>query len=142
MRGWEDYDGTQIRITEKFTHGKAGTPKVNSQGTVPVAATLQRYLDSYRLAAGSPPDGYIFRNASGNPLSIDRLTYSVVRPALKTANIPWYGWHAFRRGFATNLFHLHVATESSSSYFATRISRPRMNVYVKAIGEDGREGDF
>ncbi len=30
----------------------------------------------------------------------------MIRPALKKANIPWCGWHGFRRGLATTLYEL------------------------------------
>jgi integrase len=136
---WENYDGNKIFVTEKFTHGKVGTPKCNSQGVIPVAETLRQYLETHRVAIGSPEDGYVFRSATGTPISIDRLTISVVRPTLKAANIPWYGWHAFRRGFATSLFHLHVADRIIQQLLRHSDIATTMNVYVKAVGEDGRD---
>jgi integrase len=30
----------------------------------------------------------------------------VIRPAVDTTGLPWYGWHGFRRGIASNLFAL------------------------------------
>jgi len=136
---WENYDGNRVFVTEKFTHGKVGTPKCNSQGVIPVAETLRQYLETHRAATGSPEEGYIFRSAAGTPISIDRLTISVVRPTLKAANIPWYGWHAFRRGFATSLFHLHVADRIIQQLLRHSDIATTMNVYVKAVGEDGRD---
>jgi integrase len=45
----------------------------------------------------------MFANSVDNPLCLDRLANDVIRPALTAAGIEWHGWHAFRRGFATNL---------------------------------------
>lgn len=39
-------------------------------------------------------------------MDLDKLALLVIRPALESAKIPWYGWHAFRRGLASNLFQL------------------------------------
>ena len=45
---------------------------------------------------------------SGTSLDLARLARFVIRPALKQAGLEWHGWHAFRRGLATNLYRLGV----------------------------------
>ena len=40
------------------------------------------------------------------PLDLHNLANRVIRPALKAKNIPWCGWHGFRRGLATTLYEL------------------------------------
>jgi integrase len=40
---------------------------------------------------------------------LDYLTREVIKPALIKAGITWHGWHACRRGLATNLHRLGVA---------------------------------
>ena len=30
----------------------------------------------------------------------------VIRPAVEAIGLPWYGWHGFRRGIASNLYEL------------------------------------
>jgi hypothetical protein len=42
------------------------------------------------------------------PLSPANVLRDVVLPALEQAEIEWRGYHAFRRGLATNLRALHV----------------------------------
>jgi len=37
---------------------------------------------------------------------MDKLAQSVIRPAIEAIGLPWYGWHGFRRGIASNLFAL------------------------------------
>jgi integrase len=39
---------------------------------------------------------------------LDALATDVIRPAFEAAKLPWYGWHAFRHGLATNLNRLGV----------------------------------
>ena len=39
---------------------------------------------------------------------MDKLAQRVIRPAVEAIGLPWYGWHGFRRGIASNLFTLGV----------------------------------
>ena len=72
-------------------------------------AQLKLFLDRHRDRSGNPAGGFIFRNPLGNSLNLDALVTEVIRPAIEAEKIPWYGWHAFRRGLATNLHRLGVS---------------------------------
>ena len=37
---------------------------------------------------------------------MDKLAQRVIRPAVEACGLPWYGWHGFRRGIASNLYEL------------------------------------
>ena len=51
--------------------------------------------------------GFIFTGEKlGRPLDLHNLANRVIRPALKKKNIPWPGWHGFRRGLSTTLYEL------------------------------------
>ena len=39
-------------------------------------------------------------------MAMDRLAQKVIRPAIEAIGLPWYGWHGFRRGIASNLYAL------------------------------------
>ena len=52
--------------------------------------------------------GFIFPNTIGGALDLDNLADRVIRPTLKAHNLIWKGWHAYRRGLATNLKELGV----------------------------------
>lgn len=41
-------------------------------------------------------------------MDMDKLAQRVIRPAVEAIGLPWYGWHGFRRGIASNLFALGV----------------------------------
>ena len=36
----------------------------------------------------------------------DKRAQRVIRPAVQAIGLPWYGWHGFRRGIASNLYAL------------------------------------
>ena len=39
-------------------------------------------------------------------MDLYNLSRQVIRPAMKTIRLEWYGWHACRRGIASNLYEL------------------------------------
>ena len=76
---------------------------------MPVVARLAQRLSCHRTLSGSPRNGLIFPSPSGNPINLDALAADVLAPTFTKAGIHWHGWHAFRRGLATNLHRLGIA---------------------------------
>jgi integrase len=115
LRGllWENYDGEQVMISQSFWRGHTLEPKTRqSRATVPVVAQLARRLDSHRCLSGSPANGLIFPSLTGKPINLDALAADVIVPLVMQAGVRWHGWHAFRRGLATNLHRLGVADKT------------------------------
>ena len=115
LRGfvWENYNGEQVMISQSFWRGHALEPKTRqSRATVPVVAQLARRLDSHRCLSGSPANGLIFPSPAGKPINLDALAADVIVPLVTKAGVRWHGWHAFRRGLATNLHRLGVADKT------------------------------
>ncbi|MGA8214241.1 MAG: tyrosine-type recombinase/integrase [Candidatus Sulfotelmatobacter sp.] len=52
--------------------------------------------------------GWMFPNTIGGALDLDNLADRVIKPSFKTSGLEWKGWHAYRRGLATNLHELGV----------------------------------
>ncbi len=46
----------------------------------------------------------VFHSGNRRPINADKLGRRVIRPTLEAIDLPWYGWHAFRRGLASNLY--------------------------------------
>jgi len=127
---WENYDGENLAVTRAMWHGIAGEPKTKqSRSRVPVIAALRRFLDQHRLTSGNPSSGIMFVTRNNTPLSMNNLLNDQIRPALDRcacglekikhggadhdytrdkARPEWHGFHAFRRGLATNLHALGV----------------------------------
>jgi integrase len=102
-------------------------------------AQLRLFLDRHRTRSGNPAGGFIFRNPLGNPLNLDALVRKVIRPALGAAKIPWYGWHAFRRGLATNLHRLGVSDKVIQQILRHANVTTTMNIYGKLVSRDAEE---
>ena len=107
---WDDLKDGEIHVKRtawRTTTIEQGTKTEASQGAVPILPLLARHLEAHRNDFAG--DGFIFKGPKlGRPLDLHNLANRVIRPALKKANIPWCGWHGFRRGLATNLHALDV----------------------------------
>ena len=102
---WEDDELSVLNIRrsvwrsfvldETKTHEDEDDP-----GVVPIIQPLRLMLDQIRPQAGS---GWMFGNSIGGALDLDNLADRVIKPVLKANGLQWKGWHAYRRGLATNL---------------------------------------
>jgi len=107
LRGleWTDYMGTELVIKRSIWMSVVNLPKTRaSRDSVPVIPALAEILDEYRKSMGNPEVGVVFHSGDGLPICVDRVGRRVVRRELEAIRLPWYGWHAFRRGLASNLY--------------------------------------
>ena len=107
LRGleWTDYTGNEVVIKRSTWMSVVNLPKTRaSRDSVPVIPALAEILDEYRKSMGDPEVGVVFHSGDGLPISVDRVGRWVVRRELEAVRLPWYGWHAFRRGLASNLY--------------------------------------
>jgi integrase len=139
LRGlvWENYSGTAIWVTQSVWGKHTTPPKTRqSKAPVPIIDALARKLNDHRRAQGNPDSGPMFLSPNGKPLNFDNLAGRVLRPRLKEAGLSWHGWHAFRRGLATNLNRLGVADKTIQSILRHADISTTMNLYVKSIPAD------
>jgi len=162
---WEDYDGKVIHVRRNICFGQKGEMSVEppkteaSEAPVPVIAPLRNILDAWKRKAEVSGDGviqgcWIFQAgftrkkdhpqslldaAKLTPLSPANVLRDVVFPALKKAEIEWLGYHAFRRGLATNLRALGVDDLTISEILRhSDVSVTRHN-YIKRVSEKSVE---
>jgi Phage integrase family len=127
-------------VKQSVWRNQVGEPKrEKSKGAIPVIAQLKLFLDRHRASSGNPPEGFIFRNLWGNALNLDALVGEVIQPALEAERIPWYGWHAFRRGLATNLHRLGVSDKVIQQILRHTNVTTTINIYVKMVTQDAEE---
>ena len=72
-------------------------------------------------------------------MNLDALVGEVIQPALEAERIPWYGWHAFRRGLATNLHRLGVSDKVIQQILRHANVTTTINIYVKMVTQDAEE---
>ena len=107
LRGleWTDYTGTELAINRSIWRSVVSAPKTRaSRNSVPVIPALAEILDEYRRFMGNPETGVVFHSGNRLPINADKVGRLAIRPTLEAIHLPWYGWHAFRRGLASNLY--------------------------------------
>jgi hypothetical protein len=119
---WQNCDGSEIRVEKSVWRSHVDEPKrPKSKGAILVIAQLKLLLDQHWETCGRPRKGFIFANELGNPMNLEALAVNVIRPALQKANLAWHGWHAFRRGLATNLHGLGVSDKLIQQFLRPHI---------------------
>ena len=136
LRGlhWTDYTGNRLSIRRSMWNSVVNPPKTRAScNAVPVIGQLAEILEEYRKSVGGSESRMLFQGRGGLPINLDAYTRRVVLSALKKIGIPWYGWHAFRRGLASNLYALGAQDKIVQRIL--RHSRPHVtrDCYIKVF---------
>ena len=134
---WENYSGAEIMVTRSCWEGHISEPKTRrSKAPVPVIEPLRRILDGWREQAGNPAAGVMFPSGKGTPLNLNNVLNRTIQPALRKAGIEWHGWHAFRRGLATNLHRLGVQDKVTQAVLRHSNVAVTQACYIKTVDAD------
>jgi len=156
---WEDFDGKELCVNRSVWKGVTNSPKTRrSAAPVPVVKELADSLSDHRQRMGKLAVGPIFQAGNGKPLNLDNLARRVIIPAIEKCmkcrqseaghkteghmfeldkTLQWQGWHAFRRGLATNLHGLRVDDKTIQAILRHSNIGLTMNVYVKSVKASG-----
>src|SRR5882762_1067030 len=138
--------------------GVANEPKTKRRrASIPVVKQLAEALEAHRQRMGKLAAGPIFQGGTGKPLNLDNLVKRVIVPALSPCavcrkqkgehkpeahvyerdnSLPlWHGWHAFRRGLATNLHALGVDDKTVQAILRHSNIGITQNIYIKSVSE-------
>ena len=142
LRGllWENYDGQQVLISQSFWRGHALEPKTRqSKAPVPVIAQLAQRLDLQRSLSGNPANGLMFPSPAGKPINLDALAADTIVPLITKAGVRWQGWHAFRRGLATNLHCLGISDKTIQRILRHANVSVTQSCYIKTADSEVEE---
>ena len=134
---WEDDDGEVLNIRRSVwrTHLKDETKTHEDDedpGVVPIIEPLRFVLDAIRTENAS---GWMFPNTIGGALDLDNLADRVIKPLFKANGIEWKGWHAYRRGLATNLHELGVPDKVIQAILRHEDVSTTQRSYIKTVPE-------
>jgi len=156
---WEDFNSRELSVSRSIWNGITNPPKTaRSKAPVPVVKELAEALEAHRERMGKLAVGPIFQAGNGKPLNLDNLARRIITPAIEKCvvcrksesdhkpeghmfqldkTLQWHGWHAFRRGLATNLHILRVDDKTIQAILRHSNISLTMNVYVKSVAESG-----
>jgi integrase len=100
----------------------------------------------------------MFKSEAGTPLNMNNVLNRMILPALNVCEVcrkertdhagadheyerdgsrpKWHGWHAFRRGLATNLYRLGVNDKTIQAILRHANVMTTMDIYVKTVSAD------
>jgi len=134
---WENYRDGEIMVTRSVWEGHVSEPKTRkSKAPVPVIAPLAKILDAWREQSGNPESGIMFPSGKGTPLNLNNVLHRLILPTLRKAGIEWHGWHAFRRGLATNLHAIGVQDKVTQAILRHSNVAVTQACYIKTVSED------
>ena len=155
---WEDFNGEELSVKRSVWNSTVNEPKTNrSKAPIPVVKQLAEALGAHKARAGKLAVGPIFQAGNKKPLNLDNLARRVIMPALSRCGVcrkseeehkpeghvfkrdetlpHWHGWHAFRRGLATNLHAMGVNDKTIQAILRHSNIGLTMNIYVKSVSE-------
>lgn len=152
---WDDFTGEQFTVKRSVVDTSVNQPKTKySRASIPVVKMLAETLEAHRQRMGKLAVGYIFQAGNRSALDLDNLVNRVIKPALEKCvvckmskydhpegheftrdnSLPrWHGWHAFRRGLATNLHRLGVEDREIQAILRHSDIRTTQAIYIKSV---------
>ena len=164
LRGmyWENYRDGELLIARSNWNGIETEPKSRkSKAPIPIIGKLAALLAAHRTRQGNPIAGPIFRNEAGKGTDPNNVLQRVILPALNVCDVcskpeaehyatvqhkyvrntvlpQWHGWHAFRRGLATNLHRLGVPAETIQAILRHSNVAVTQACYIKTVRDDAK----
>ena len=132
---WEDDDGDVLNIRRSVwrTHLKDETKTHEDDedpGVVPIIEHLRLVLDFIKPENAA---GWMFPNTIGGAIDLDNLADRVIKPVFKAKGLTWKGWHAYRRGLATNLHELGVPDKAIQAILRHEDVSTTQRSYIKTV---------
>jgi integrase len=130
-----------LQVTRSIWGRHVGKPKTKkSEAPVPVISPLAKMLDAHRFRCGNPHSGPIFSNRFGRPLDLDNFYRKVMKDVFSPPDgerrLEWHGWHAFRRGLATNLNRLGIDDKTIQAILRHSNISTTQDMYIKSVPAD------
>jgi integrase len=131
---WENYRDSEIMVTRSVWEGHVSEPKTRkSKAPVPVITPLAQILNAWHQQCGNPEAGVMFPSGTRTPLNLNSVLHRVILLTLRKAGIEWHGWHAFRRGLATNLHSLGVQDKVTQAILRHSNVAVTQAAYIKTV---------
>jgi hypothetical protein len=113
---------------ERPTSG-SGTKTEATESGLPLLPIVREALEANKVR--NAYHKWVFHRETGRPLRMDNLNARAIRPTLKKAEILWPGWHAMRRGLASNLIELGADPKIAQAILRRSNVRTTMDFYLK-----------
>ena len=135
LRGlrWADVESAELVVRRTYWHQHESPPKTKARGAtaIPLLPKVIEALKEHRKR--TPGTKFVFEGPRQTPIDLATLGSKVIKLALKGSGVEWCGWHALRRGFATNLHDAGVQDKIIQSLLRHSSLAVTMAHYVKPL---------
>lgn len=129
---WADITDGQLVVRRTIWHGQTGPTKTEARNApVPLLPVVAKALAEHRKQ--NPGTTWVFEGPLGRPYDLATLGSKRIKPGLPRHGLEWHGWHALRRGFATNLHAAGVQDKIIQSLLRHSSLAVTMEFYVKPL---------
>ena len=132
---WEDDGGDVLNIRRSVwrTHLKEETKTHEDDDDPGVIPIIEPLRANPRYHQAGDATGWMFPNTIGGALDLDNLADRVIKPVLEANGLKWKGWHAYRRGLATNLHDLGVPDKVIQAILRHEDVKTTQRSYIKTV---------
>lgn len=125
---WEDI-GVEISVNRSVWRGEVNdkTKSKASKATVPVIDVLRGILEEYRAGKVT---GRVF------DCDLQKLGANIIKPVAQSLGLQWWGFHAMRRGIATNLYSLGATDKIVQRVLRHSKATVTKQNYIKSVPAD------
>lgn len=132
---WEDLRGDELHVGRGVWEGHVlETKTLKSKAPVPLLPIVRVALEEHRKR--NTDSDFMFVGATGQPLRLENVVRRDMKPELDKHGIPWYGWHAFRRGLGTNLNALGANDKTIQAILRHSQISTTQEHYIKPIPKE------
>ena len=138
---WEDRKGKDFVFQRNVWRKHVKETKTHHRlAPVPIIPALRKVLDAYWIEQGRPSEGWLFpASKSKLPICPHNLYRREMQEALMLAGLEWHGWHAFRRGLATNLREMGVPDDEIQCILRHGDIQTTQRFYAKTVSPSVRK---
>jgi integrase len=137
---WEDIFDDQIHIRQAVVRGIEGDTKTpQSQRALLLIKPVKAFMIAYREQMQGATVGWLFPGRSSGPMKMESFLKNRIMPAVRKAELPWYGLYAARRACATNLVALTGDVNAAYQVLGNSL-QVAIKAYIKPSAEAGLAG--
>ncbi|MEP6978909.1 MAG: tyrosine-type recombinase/integrase [Thermoleophilia bacterium] len=139
---WGDVDlGTgRVQVRRRLYKGLDAPKSKFGRRDVRMSPELGRRLWAARKASAFAGDGDpVFATPTGKPLDYGNLYHRVMKPACRTAGVPWAAFHTLRHTCATTLFRSGWNPKQVQKALGHHSAAFTMDTYVHLLPDDQPE---
>jgi integrase len=140
---WSDVDLSRrhVQVRRRYYRGTFAPPKSRyGRRDVPISQRLAKELE-LRWITEDDVDGLVFPSTVGKVLDASNLMRRVLKPAARTAGVPWASFHTFRHTCATTLFRRGLNAKTVQVWLGHHSPAFTLAVYVHLLSDDLPDAD-